>query len=298
MRSTHIWYKAPQKVLFFLQKVLFFSSKSAFFCFFCGKLLCEDWDCEKIVLNRVTDNILWSWFGQAVILRKNVNEAWYICAFVCWTTWERYWLGLVSKNHASYIHRLTTPKHTHTLTWILQKKIWIFWLSGLPTTTPDHGLCQFWTSRVYRSPPTITTPDSEIVFLDLPTLTFWTCPYRVPTVADQQNSMIFPGFPSFFQVFFVFFVHFIYPFSKTNKVKWSIFLPKEDKLLAKIKKISQESTNWYFYWKSIKFEKRQYIFELSLILGRLCVHAIQNKILISPTFVSYELESNQWTSSD
>ncbi len=42
---------------------------------------------------------------------------------------------------------------------------------------------------------------------------------RVPTAADQQNSMIFPGFQSFFQEFVVFFVGYVCPFCKTNKVK-------------------------------------------------------------------------------
>ncbi len=49
--------------------------------------------------------------------------------------------------------------------------------------------------------------------------------YRVPTAADQQNSMIFPGFQSFFQLFFLsFLAGFVYPFSKINKVKWSNLL--------------------------------------------------------------------------
>ncbi len=35
---------------------------------------------------------------------------------------------------------------------------------------------------------------------------------RVPTAADQQNSMIFPGFQSFFQVIFGFFCKLCVPF--------------------------------------------------------------------------------------
>ncbi len=37
--------------------------------------------------------------------------------------------------------------------------------------------------------------------------------FRVPTAADQQNSMIFPG------NFLSLFTSFVYPFSKINKVK-------------------------------------------------------------------------------
>ncbi len=42
---------------------------------------------------------------------------------------------------------------------------------------------------------------------------------RVPTAADQQNSMIFPGFQSFSQVvFFVFLCSLCVPFFQINKV--------------------------------------------------------------------------------
>ncbi len=77
---------------------------------------------------------------------------------------------------------------------------------------------------------------------------------RVPTAVDQQNSMIFPGFQSFFQVyFFVFFlVGFVYPFSKTNKVKYSIILQK--KCLAKKIIFFQRNLQIDVFTYSINFE--------------------------------------------
>ena len=87
-------------------------------------------------------------------------------------------------------------------------------------------------------------PCSFIVARQLQQTKLWQRHCRVPTAADQQNSMIFPGFQSFFQEFVVFFVGYVCPFCKTNKVKWSNFLLKKTtKLLVKIKSFSKESTN-------------------------------------------------------